>query len=278
MVFKNTHVKAVWFLNQPTGTAYITFGQNSNLLEVNQRLHSVGYVSFIHNPIERKIKIINILKSDRLMDEINLKKSISQFGQVEELYLAKKSINESSVIENSEIEKLKIESFFQRFGNLKSIHIIPYGFTKSGKIKPQVRVYLNYESTESIDKIMTELDNKEIPADSGIMGFGRMHLSKNILREFKIPNRAVSMLDVKDIQDTLRQRYSSILVHKQKVDKFENDLLLIRSNDQQKLNEAVRYANGVFMPSSIHLSFFKYLQLKKVFFLFKFIIYDKKRL
>jgi hypothetical protein len=264
MVFRNTHVKAVWFLNQPTGIAFVTFSKNSNLADICEKLRSKGFVVNIHNENERKVNVFKIFKTDKFIDEINLKKVLSKFGQVEQVFLVKTGIDEKSLIENADKEKLKIEEFFRKYGSLKNIHILPYTYSRAGKIKPKTSVYLTYDSVEATDKVIYELNNRVITKDTGLMGYGRMHLTKSFIRESKIPDEVIEILDVESIQDYIKKEFNSILEHKKKVDKHENHLMIIKSLDELFFSQAVRFANKFFLPISISLDCFSHNELIKI--------------
>ena len=77
-------------------------------------------------------------------------------------------------------------------------------------------------------------------------------------------SKAVKLFNIKNIEDHLNKNLDSILIHKENIDKKETDLLIIKSKNHERLNEAVRYANSFFVPSVINLNFFKYDQLRKI--------------
>ncbi len=174
-------------------------------------------------------------------------------------------IDDSAYIDDLQTQSILIKSLFEKYGKIKHIDIIPYGISKTNNIKPETTVYVTYEEAQSVNKCVTYLDNSSIPI--GIIGHGngKLRISTNYLHEYKIPNKAVKMIDLQKLENELKLKFSCQLIHKEKQDtKYDRDLITLKSIDQCKLDESVRFADRILKPVQLNLPYFKYDQLRKI--------------
>ena len=213
-----------------------------------------------NNPAPTNQILITNATKDNIRDEIEFKRTLSLDLAADCVFQREKITDESS--SELVLQSILIKSFFETYGEIIDIDIMPYGISKENELEPKMTVYVRYVNSESVLSAVRDLDNRELP--DNIVGHGKMHLSSNFVHEYKLPGKAAKIVDVKRLGDELRRRFDCRLIHKEKHDKFDNDLITLKCKTPLNLQLAIEMCNGILKPASLHLPFYKYDKLRKL--------------